>query len=272
MKRIIAQVQKELTQFSRDKLTVVLALVLPLIIIWLLGCAVSLTVTDLPVVVQDWDQTITSRRYFDTIKSSLTFRVVELGLNESPESALDKGKARAAIVIPQKFERDLQRGQSVEVQWLIDGSDANTGNLMRNDENQLTQAFNQQASITAAPAIQPRMRFWFNPGNDSDQYIGPAVFAVGLALFPPLLVALAMSREGEQKTILQVYVASIKAHEYLLGKIIAYMMVAIAEWVLTLALAIPMFKICSKAIRFHFLSVQFCTCFVVYRLGRWPER
>jgi len=101
MKRIIAQVRKELTQFSRDKMTVVLALVLPLIIMWLLGCAVSLTVTDLPVVVQDWDQTVTSRRYYDTIKSSLTFRVVELGLNESPESALDKGKARAAIVIPQ---------------------------------------------------------------------------------------------------------------------------------------------------------------------------
>src|SRR6185312_11580547 len=85
MKRIVAQIRKELTQFSRDKLTVTLALVLPLIIMWLLGCAVSLTVTDLPVVVQDWDQTITSRRYFDTIKSSLTFRVVELGLNESPE-------------------------------------------------------------------------------------------------------------------------------------------------------------------------------------------
>jgi drug efflux transport system permease protein len=266
MKRIIAQVQKELTQFSRDKLTVVLALVLPLIIMWLLGCAVSLTVTDLPVVVQDWDQTITSRRYFDTIKSSLTFRVVELGLNESPESALDKGKARAAIVIPQKFERDLQRGQSVAVQWLIDGSDANTGNLMRNDANQLTQAFNQQTSITAAPAIQPRMRFWFNPGNDSDQYIGPAVFAVGLALFPPLLVALAMSREGEQKTILQVYVASIKAHEYLLGKIIAYMLVAIAEWALTLAFAIPFFGIWFKGDPIPFLlsSLLYLFCVVCF--------
>ena len=267
MKRIIAQVQKELTQFSRDKLTVVLALVLPLIIMWLLGCAVSLTVTDLPVVVQDWDQTVTSRRYFDTIKSSLTFRVVNLGVHESPESALDKGKARAAIVIPQKFERDLQRGQSVEVQWLIDGSDANTGNLMRNDANQLTQAFNQQASITAAPAIQPRMRFWFNPGNDSDQYIGPAVFAVGLALFPPLLVALAMSREGEQKTILQVYVASIKAHEYLLGKIIAYMLVAIAEWALTLAFAIPFFGIWFKGDPIPFLLSSFLYLFCVVCFG-----
>jgi len=267
MKRIIAQIRKELTQFSRDKLTVTLALVLPLVTMWLIGNAVSLTVTDLPVVVQDWDQTATSRRYFDTIKSSLTFRVVDLGPNESPENALDKAKARAAIIIPQKFERDLLRGQSVDVQWLIDGSDANTANLMRGNATQLTQAFNQQQAITsAAPAIQPRMRFWFNPGNDSDQYIGPAVFAVGLALFPPLLVALAMSREGEQKTILQVYVASIKAHEYLLGKIIAYMMVAVAEWVLTLALAIPMFKIWFKGDPIPFLvsSLLYLFCCVAF--------
>src|SRR5215510_1357822 len=260
MKRIIAQVRKELTQFSRDKLTVVLALVLPLIIMWLLGCAVSLTVTDLPVVIQDWDQSATSRRYYDTVKSSLTFRVVDLPLTESPENALDKGKARAAIIIPTKFERDLQRSQSTEVQWLIDGTDANTANIMRGDAAQLTQAFNQ-SSTKSAPAIQARMRFWFNPGNDSDQYIGPAIFAVGLALFPPLLVALAMSREGEQKTILQVYVASISAHEYLLGKIVAYMMVAIAEWVLTLALAIPMFGIWFKGDPTVFLISSFLYLF-----------
>ena len=63
MKRIIAQTQKELTQFSRDRLTVVLALVLPMILMWLIGSSVSLTVSDLPVVVQDLDQTPTSRRY-----------------------------------------------------------------------------------------------------------------------------------------------------------------------------------------------------------------
>jgi ABC-2 type transport system permease protein len=266
MKRIIAQIRKELTQFSRDKLTVVLALVLPLITMWLLGSAVSLTVTDLPVVIQDWDQSASSRRYYDTIKQSLTFHVVDLPINESPEKALDKAQARAAIIIPPKFERDLQRGQSVDVQWLIDGSDANTANVMRGNAASLTQAFNKQSSLTGTSAIQPRMRFWFNPGNDSDQYIGPAVFAVGLALFPPLLVALAMSREGEQKTILQVYVASIKAHEYLLGKIIAYMMVAVAEWVLTLALAIPMFGIWFKGDPLPFLisSLLYLFCCVSF--------
>ena len=261
MKRILAQTQKELTQFSRDRLTVVLALVLPMILMWLIGSSVSLTVSDLPVVIQDWDQTPASRRYIETIRASLTFRIVPLPVSDDPESALDNAKARAAIVIPANFEADMKRGKSTEVQWLIDGTDANTANIMRNNAAMISQAFNSQNGPAAAPAIDAQMRFWFNPGHDSNQYIGPAVFAVGLALFPPLLVALAMSREGEQKTILQVYVASIHAHEYLLGKIIAFMIVAVAEWVLTLALAIPLFGIWFKGDPTVFLISSFLYLF-----------
>ena len=261
MKRIIAQTRKELTQFSRDRLTVVLALILPVILMWLIGSSVSLTVSDLPVVIQDWDQTQASRRYVETIRASLTFRVVALPIEAAPESALDNAEARAAIVIPANFEADLKRGRSPEVQWLIDGTDANTANVMRNNAAMISQAFNRSDGAVSAPAIDAQMRFWFNPGHDSNQYIGPAVFGVMLALFPPLLVALAMSREGEQKTILQVYVASIHAHEYLLGKIFAYMIVAIAEWILTLAIAIPLFGIWFKGDPTPFLISSFLYLF-----------
>ena len=261
MKRIIAQTRKELTQFSRDRLTVVLALILPVILMWLIGSSVSLTVSDLPVVIQDWDQTPASRRYVETIRASLTFRVVALPIEAAPESALDNAEARAAIVIPANFEADLKRGRSPEVQWLIDGTDANTANVMRNNAAMISQAFNRSDGAVSAPAIDAQMRFWFNPGHDSNQYIGPAVFGVMLALFPPLLVALAMSREGEQKTILQVYVASIHAHEYLLGKIFAYMIVAIAEWILTLAIAIPLFGIWFKGDPTPFLISSFLYLF-----------
>src|SRR5262245_26817619 len=267
MKRIFAQTHKELTQFSRDRLTVVLALVLPMILMWLIGSSVSLTVSDLPVVVQDLDQTPTSRRYVEVIGASLTFRIVPLPITAAPESALDKEEARAAIVIPPKFEADLQRGRATEVQWLIDGTDANTANVMRNNAVMISQVFNQQNAASIAPAIQANMRFWFNPGHDSDQYIGPAVFAVGLALFPPLLVALAMSREGEQKTILQVYVSSIKAHEYLLGKILAYVAIAIAQWALTFILGVLLFGFSIKGDPLPLLVSSFIYLFCTVAFG-----
>ena len=242
MKRIIAQARKELTQVSRDKLTLVLALVLPLILLALMGNAISLEVKDVPVVVQDLDQTPLSRRYVDAYRASLTFLVSDLPVNMQPDEALDANRARGAIVIPEHFERDIKRGQATEIQWLIDGTDANTANLMRGQAMAVTQSFMaQNFPHGQQPAINPSVRFWYNPGRESHKYIGPGMFAVGLALFPPLLAALAMSREGEQKTILQVYVSSISAHEFLLGKILAYTLIALAEWALSLVLAMILF-------------------------------
>ncbi len=62
-------------------------------------------------------------------------------------------------------------------------------------------------------------------------------------MFPPLLAALAMSKEGEQKTILQVYVSSISATEFLLGKIFAFLLIALAEWCLSLLLLVTWFGV-----------------------------
>lgn len=245
MKRIIAQARKELTQTFRDRLTVALALALPLILIVLIGAAISLSVKGLTVTVHDYDRTPLSRSYIDAVSASLTFRVVAVSIDQQPDRSLVAEEARAAIIIPQDFERDFLRGQSAEVQWLIDATDANTANIMRGNAAAITQAFQSQMGqgSTTKPAIKAEMRMWYNPGVESDKYTGPAVFAVVLALFPPLLAALATSREGEQKTILQVYVSNISACEFLLGKILAFFMIALAEWALALVLTIFYFDL-----------------------------
>ena len=232
MKRILAQVRKELTQLWRDRLTLALALVLPVLLLLLLSKATSLSVKDIPVVVQDLDKTPMSRRYVEAVGASLSFKVSALPTDLSPEYALAHNEARAVVIIPPQFERDLGRGQNVEVQWLIDGTDANTANVMRGKAAAITQSFNGQLQpLAMRPAIQPQLRYWFNPGREDLWYFGPGVLAFGMAMFPPLLAALALAREGELKTILQVYVSSITAFEYLLGKVIAYTLVAWAEWI-----------------------------------------
>src|SRR5438034_9064184 len=98
MRRVIAQARKELTQLFRDRLTVVLALVLPLILMALLGTAISLTVTDLPIVVQDLDDTPLSRQFADTFRASLTFHLVNLPVRMRPEEALERSRARRPLL------------------------------------------------------------------------------------------------------------------------------------------------------------------------------
>jgi ABC-type multidrug transport system permease subunit len=111
-------------------------------------------------------------------------------------------------------------------QLLVDGTDTNTALLVQGASGQITRAFVQQLPGDArAPAVQTATRLWFNPGREPRKFYGPGMLVLSLSIFPTVLAALAMSREGEQQTILQVYVSSISAHEYLLGKILAGMVI-----------------------------------------------
>src|SRR4026207_621536 len=100
MRRILAQARKDLTQLLRDRLALALAVVLPVALTALLGTTISLTVTDIPLVVLDLDQTPLSRRYIDAYRSSLTFRIVALPIASSPESAIAPRPPPGALIQP----------------------------------------------------------------------------------------------------------------------------------------------------------------------------
>ncbi len=242
MRRILAQTRKELTQIVRDWRTLVLALVLPLVLLILNGSAISLTVTDLPIIVQDLDDSPASREFIDAFRASITFHVQQWPADKQPDEAFTSDVARAAVIIPVHFGRDIARGKNSEVQILVDGSDGNTAKLISGYSLQITRAFNRRmAGAARAEPIQAAVRLWYNPGRSSKKFYGPGIFVLGLSMFPPLLAALGMSKEGEQKTILQVYVSSISAHEFVLGKIFAFMTVALAEWVLGMVMLFTYF-------------------------------
>jgi ABC-2 type transport system permease protein len=242
VRRIVAQARKDLTQLLRDRLALALAVVLPVVLTALLGTTISLTVTDIPLVVQDLDQTPLSRRYLDAYRSSLTFRVVSLPIASSPESAIASGRARGALIVPEHFEREVRRGRVAQAQLLVDGTDTNTALLVQGAAGQITRAFVQQLPGDApGPAVRTATRLWFNPGREPRKFYGPGMLVLALSIFPTVRAALAMSREGEQQTILQVYVSSISAHEYLLGKILAGVIIGLVQWLLVTGLMFALF-------------------------------
>ena len=229
MRRIIAQMRKELTQIVRDWRTLALALALPVFLLLLMSSALSLTVNELPIVVQDFDGSSASNSLVDAFRASITLKVVSWPVDKSAEEALASNAGRAVLIIPSHFGRDMARGVNAPVQFLVDASDANTAKLVTAYAGQIATSYNQQAGGARTGPIQTAIRLWFNPGLSSKKFYGPGIFVLGISMFPPLLAALAMAKEGELKTILQVYVSSIPAHEFLLGKIIAFMIVALAE-------------------------------------------
>lgn len=236
MRRIFAQSRKELTQIIRDRRTLSMVLVLPLVLLLLMSAALSLTVSDLPIIVQDLDDSAASRNFIDAFRGSITFHVVAWPVNKQPELALRSSVAHAALIIPEHFGRDMARGIDSPLQLLVDASDANTAKLIAGYSGQIERAFHKTAGSSHADPVQAAIRLWYNPGRSSRKFFAPGIFVLGLSMFPPLLASLAMAKEAEQKTILQVYVSSISAHEFLLGKIAAFMAVAIAECLLMLIL------------------------------------
>ncbi|HYA17897.1 MAG TPA: ABC transporter permease, partial [Bryobacteraceae bacterium] len=205
MRRILAQTRKELTQIIRDRRAMGLALILPIMQILLMGSSISLDVRDLPIVIQDLDNSPASNQLVDAFRESVTFHVIPFAVDRNPERAFTDNLARAVLIIPKHFGRDMTRGAATPVQMMIDASDANTAKLVAGYASQITNAFNREhgGAMHAAP-VTAAIRFWYNPGRSSKKFYGPGIFVLALSLFPPLLATLAMAKEGEQKTILQV--------------------------------------------------------------------
>src|SRR5579863_9234474 len=164
MRRIIAQARKELTQLLRDRLAVALALLLPVVLMLLQTTAISLTVKDLPIIVQDLDQSQASQSLIDAFRQSLSFHVASWPPDQQPELAFSSNRARGALIIPEDFGRRIARGQSATVQMLIDGSDGNTAQIISGDAAQIIRAFNlENAGATHPQPVTADIRLWYNP-------------------------------------------------------------------------------------------------------------
>src|SRR5438270_10940431 len=232
MRRVWAQVRKELTQILRDRLALALTLILPCILLFLMGTSIALKVGGLPIIVQDLDDSTASRDFTDAFRSSLSLHVVPWSSSEQPQLAFLQNRARAALIIPERFGRDVARNAKANVQLLIDASDSNTATLMSGDASQIVRAYNHRhARAGLGSPVQSEIRRWDNPGLSSKTYAGPGGFVLAVSMFAPLLASLAMAKESENKTILQVYVSSVSALDFLLGKVLAFTIVGICECV-----------------------------------------
>jgi ABC-2 type transport system permease protein len=230
MKRILLrQAAKELQQFRRDRITVGLAFVLPLLTLLIFGFAIRLETKAIPIVVQDLDRSALSYAYTDRLLATNQFHAAPWPGGDPVRTAMDPGLAKAVVVIPPEFSRRIKAGKPATVQVLVDGSDANNARVIRNGIKATTRFFLvDEGLIEDNPPVRPVTRLWFNPGRRESLYIVPGVYAVVLWIFPSLLSAIAMVREKEKGTVLQVYASGVSGAEWLLGKSLAYLLVGLA--------------------------------------------
>jgi len=230
--RIRAVIAKEARELARDPVTIWVSLLLPIVMLLLFGYAVSLDVEDVPLGVLDGDHSPASRRLTDSFTQSGYFRLVRM-LSSEPEveRALQRGDVKLTLIIPERFQAAIARGEEPTVQILLDGTYSATSLIIAG----YAQTIVGNYGVTAARRIRIETRIWYNAAMRSSNYIIPGLYGVILMAFSPLLTALSIVREKETGSIQQIFASPLTPAEFIAGKLIPYGLIAFLQIVLVMA-------------------------------------
>jgi len=162
--RIKAIAKKELIQIRRDPLSLAMAFLMPVMLLFIFGYAITLDANNLETVVCDLDKSTLSRELVAEFGESEYFTIIDHVYSQGEiDGYLDRGEALVAITIPQDFSEDIKKGRPAELQVIVDGSDSNSATIALGYISGVTGRFFQKDCRQAAtPLIDTRMRVWFN--------------------------------------------------------------------------------------------------------------
>ena len=247
--RMLSYVWREALELQRDPVRATLALVGSLILMFVMGYGISLDVEDLRFAVLDRDQTTISRSYAMSLSGSRYFiEQPPLTDYDALDRRMRSGELTLAIEIPPGFARDVLRGGSVQVGAWFDGAmptraETVRGYLQGIHQHWLTEQARERLGVAPAGLIDIQTRFRYNPDVRSLPAMVPAVMPLLLLLLPAMLTALAVVREKESGSITNLYVTPVTRTEFLLGKQLPYVVLAMLNFLLMCLMAVTLFGV-----------------------------
>jgi len=253
LRRLMSYTRRESLELLRDPIRLALSILGSVVLMLVLGYGISMDVDDITFAVLDRDQTTLSRDYAVNLAGSHYFvQRPQLHDDAEMDRRLRSGELTLAIEIPPGFARDLARGNRVQIGAWIDGATPTRAETVRSYVQGMHQhwlnARAREASGETATAgwATIETRFRYNPDVASLPAMVPAVIPLLLMLFPAMLTALAVVREKELGSIVNLYVTPITRLEFLLGKQIPYIALAMTNFLLLTALAVTLFGVPLK--------------------------
>ena len=246
MSRMWTVMRKELIHIIRDPRTLSLVIVLPVMMLLLLGYAIANDVEDIPMALVDQSKTDESRRFVERLSASGFFKVTYVVQSENEVlQLLDEGQVKSGLLIPEEFGRNLSADESSTVQFYIDGSNPTVAQTAQLAAETVSQTASQEILVQRLsrsplrmelrPPVDARLRFLYNPDMRRMTFMIPGLIAVILQVQTLLLTAFAIVREREQGTLEQLIVTPVKSWELMLGKILPFILVALLNVAMTVA-------------------------------------
>jgi ABC-2 type transport system permease protein len=201
---------------------------------------------DVPTVVWDQSGTPESREFLSLFDGSPYFSVRHYRQGYAPiQEDLDTGRAMVAVVVPGDFARRILRGDSVDVQVIVDGSDANTARLAVSYAMSLGMIHSRQVGARRvallgmgelAQPVELEPRAWYNADLKSQNVIIPGILAVVMMVMAALMASVTVAREWETGTMEQLISTPLRVPELVLGKVLPYFVLGLLDVAIAVAL------------------------------------
>jgi ABC-2 type transport system permease protein len=244
MRGILAVYRKELRQIVRDRRTLMILAFIPAFFLLLYGYALNFDIRNVALAVEDRDGTPESRALVSAFVNSGYFDLVAAVYSPSEaERLLDLNHARAVLVIPEGFSRDLAAGLTAQVQVLIGGDNANTATTVLGYALAIVRDISALAPgrVALAPPLTVEPRIWYNPELRSTLFLVPGLIAYIAMITAVASTALSIVREKEMGTMEQIRMAPVGTLQFIVGKTIPYFLIALASAGLIILAAMALF-------------------------------
>ncbi len=241
--RIAAIAKKEVIQILRDPFSLAMGFLMPVILLFIFGYAITLDVNNLTTVIHDNDRSDMSAELVRQFRESGYFRIAGYVPDERGiDRYLDSGLARVAISIPDGFAKDLLDKKAARLQVIVDGSDSNTASIALGYISAITETYSRRLNDLPGP-IEARLRVLYNPELRSRNFIIPGLVAVIMSVIAALLTSLTVSREWERGTMEQLISTTVKPIELIAGKLLPYFLIGLIDMAVSLVLAVYLFGV-----------------------------
>jgi len=252
LQRLFACTIREALELLRDPIRLGFALFGTTFLMLVFGFGISTDVNSLSFAVLDGDQSHESRAYLEELRGSPYFvEKPPLADYADLERRLESGALSAGIEIPPGFGRDIARGRPVWVAAWLDGARPFSAQTVRGYLQGMHQLYLADPAVKTTQPVSPppadvAIRFKYNQNFESIYAMVPGTLSILLALFPAILMTLAIVREKELGSITNLYVTPLRRIEFLLGKQVPYIAVAMVNFALMLAMALLVFEVPLK--------------------------
>lgn len=249
VRRMYAYSRRESLELLRDPIRATLATIGSLILMFVIGYGINMDVENLTFAVLDRDDTSVSRNYTLQLSGSRYFiEKAPLAGYVDMDRRMESGEIALALEIPPDFARDLARGREISIGAWIDGAMPARAETVRGyvegmHQNWLAQKSRENESGTTPGDFRLEVRYRYNPDLRSLDAMTPAVIPMLLLMIPSMLAVLSVVREKELGSIVNFYVTPVTRLEFLLGKQLPYVGIAMLNFVFLTAFAVFAFHV-----------------------------